>query len=786
MNVSLRWLEELLGTSLDPVETRDRLLMLGAGVEAMEPLHHDLAEVVIGEVLEVRKHPNADRLTLCEVNAGAEVKHVVCGATNVTAGKKYPFAAVGTTLPGGLLLERRKIRGEVSEGMLCSAKELGLGEDGDGILELDTAATPGTRLLDALPLADTRFVLEITPNRPDQLSHEGIARDLGAVLKRPVKLAPVTGGGAPSVPRAARVTGAGETAGVRIVIEDAGGCPRYTAAVIRGVKVGPSPAWLQDRLRAIGARPINNVVDATNLLLFENGQPLHTFDLAKLRGPAIVVRRARPGETIVTLDGQTRALTPEMTVIADAEHATAIAGVMGGAESEVAAETTDLLLECAYFDPTRTRLTRRALGLNTEASYRFERGVDHDATPQRLGRAVELIVAVAGGRVDGTPVDVYPATIAPTTVFVRDARIAHVLGVEIARAEVERVLTALGCVVGPKDDRLAVQVPACRPDLTREIDLIEEVARVVGYDRFPDDLRPFRPGTVPDAPAERLADRLRRVLVGLGLHEALTSSLGPKLDDTQPEVVNPLSQDEAYLRSALLPGLVRRVEYNWRQMQRNVRLLETGHVFANREGELPDEQVRIAAVVTGARRPPHWSEPEPPDFDLFDVKALLEATARVAHPGATVAAEGGELVVREAGGAVVGGARELGADRPAWAARVYGFELAVEVAEAARLRAAPLPRSPAVERDVALVLPDGMKAADVEATLRSGAGKLLERLWPFDEYRGAPLAAGTRGVAWRLVFREEGRTLREAEVDEALTRALTEVERRHGVRRREA
>ncbi|MBI1723898.1 MAG: phenylalanine--tRNA ligase subunit beta [Gemmatimonadetes bacterium] len=785
MNVSLRWLASLLGTDLDPIETRDRLLMLGAGVEGMEPLHHDLAGVVIGQVLEVRRHPNADRLSLCEVNAGAEIKHVVCGATNVVAGKKYPFAPVGTTLPGGVTLERRKIRGEVSEGMLCSERELGLGEDGDGILELETAAAPGTRLLDALPLADTRFVLEITPNRPDLLSHEGVARDLGAVLQQPVKLPPIPGAPA-GVPRAARAASAGETAGVRVVIEDAVGCPRYTAAVIRGVKVRPSPAWLQDRLRAIGARPINNVVDATNYLLFENGQPLHAFDLAKLRGPAIVVRRAGRGETIVTLDGQSRQLTPETTVIADAERATAIAGVMGGAESEVAVETTDILLECAYFDPARTRLTRRTLGLSTEASYRFERGVDHDATPLRLLRAAELIVAVAGGRVDGVPVDVHPAPIPPTTIFVRDARIAHVLGVEIPRVDVERVLTALGCVVGPKDDRLAVQVPAWRPDLTREIDVIEEIARVVGYDRFPDDLRLFRPGTVPDAPSERLADRLRRVLVGLGLHEAITSSLGPRLDEREPMVLNPLSQEEAYLRADLLPGLVRRVEYNWRQMQRNVRLFEIGHVFHKKECSLPDEEIRVAAVVTGARRPPHWSEPEPPDYDLFDVKALLEAAARVVRPGAALAGEGSELVMRDAAGVVVGRGLEPTADRPAWAARVFGFELSVEMGEAPRLRAAPLPRSPAVERDVALVLPETMAAADVEATLRAGAGRLLERTWPFDEYRGAPLASGARSVAWRLVFREEGRTLREAEVDEALARALKEVEQRHGVRRREA
>ena len=800
MNASLRWLGELLGTALDPVETRDRLVMLGAPVDAMEPLHADLGGVVIGEVLEVRRHPSADRLTLCRVNAGAEVLDVVCGATNVTAGKKYPFAPVGTVLPGGLKLERRKIRGEVSNGMLCSARELGLGEDGEGILELDTAAAPGTPLLDALPLADTRYVLDVTPNRADLLSHLGIARDLGAVLRRPVKLppfptAPPVSRASPaspapqtsSAPRTARAQGAaGETGGVRVVIEDVEGCPRYTAGIVRGVHIGPSPQWLQVRLGALGQRSINNVVDATNYLMLESGQPLHAFDVAKLRGPAIVVRRAKPGELLVTLDGQKRTLTAEMTVIADAERATAIAGVMGGAESEVAEGTTDILLECAYFDPRRTRLTRRALGLSTEASYRFERGVDHDATAARQLRALELLVAVAGGRVAGVPVDVQPAPIAPWTVWVRDARIAHVLGVRVPRLEVERVLTALGCVVSPKQDRVAVQVPAWRPDLTREIDLIEEVARIVGYEQFPDDLRPFRLGTVPDAPEERAADRLRAVLTGLGLHEAITLSLGPKLDARQPEVLNPLSQEEAFLRSELLPGLVRRVEGNWRVMRRDVRLFEIGHVFEKRAAGLPHEELRVTGIVTGAQRPPHWSDPAPSDADLFDVKAQLEAVVPVACPGATVAAEGVGLLVRDTAGVAVGRGVELDADRPAWAGRVYGFELLVRAGAPAHVTVAPLAKSPAVERDVALVLPEGLRAADVEATLRQGAGTLLERLWPFDEYRGAPLAALTRSVAWRLVFREEGRTLREAEVDAALGRAVKLVEERHGVRRREA
>jgi len=794
MKASLRWLSDLLGTDLDPVEVRDRFAMLGAPVDAMERLHAELADVVVGLVLECGRHPNADRLSLTKVDAGdGNTYSVVCGAPNVAAGKKYPFAKVGVVLPGGLKLERRRIRGEVSEGMLCSPSELALGTDGDGILELATDAPPGTPFLQVLPGADTRYELDVTANRPDLLSHEGLARDLGAVLKRPVKL-PVFPG-APAAPRVPRAEGASGTAdGVRVTIEDTEGCPRYTAAVIRGVRIGASPEWLRQRLEAVGQRPISNVVDATNYLMLENGQPLHAFDLAKVRGPAIVVRRARAGETLVTLDGQSRALTTAMCVIADAERATALAGLMGGGGSEVTDATTDLLLECAYFDPRRTRRMRRALGMSTDASYRFERGVDHEATAGRLARAAELIVAVAGGTITGM-VDVYPHPVAPRTIFLRDARITQVLGVAVPRAEVERVLTAIGCVVGPREDRCAVQVPAWRPDLEREIDLVEEVARLVGYERFPDEIRPYRPGTVPDAPMEQLNDRLRVLLTGLGLHEAVTLPLGPRVDARQPMVLNPLSQEDAYLRHDLLSGLVRRVEHNWNQMTRDVRLFEVGRAFAKDGGRteeadgrryvLPAESDRVAGVITGARRPAHWSEPHPPDVDPFDARGVLEAVVALARPGASIAPQGEGWVVTD-GGAVVGRAGELTADRPAWAGTLVGFELEPSAVTPEARKVRPLPAWPAIERDVALVLPDGVAAAEVEATLRRGAGNLCERLWVFDEYRGEGLPAGTRSVAWRLVFRASDRTLREEEADKALDKALRTVEHQHGIRRRAA
>ncbi|HMJ59994.1 MAG TPA: phenylalanine--tRNA ligase subunit beta, partial [Gemmatimonadales bacterium] len=584
MIVSRRWLEALLGRPLDAKEVADRLAMLCAPVDAVVPLHQDLGDVLIARVLEVKQHPNADRLSLCQVDAGTGTPlEVVCGAPNVQAGKAYPFAPVGATLPGGLTLDRRKIRGIESNGMLCSAKELGLGADHAGILELDTTAAPGTRFLDALPIADDQIVLDVSANRPDLLCHKGVARELAVGYGATMKLPDIAGGQGgrggqktTAAVKAVRAVGTGVTDGVEVRLEDPEGAPRYMIAVIRGVKVGPSPAWLAHRITSLGHRPINNVVDATNYILFEINQPLHAFDLAKLRGSAVVVRRAKPSERIVTLDGVERKLTAEMTAICDAERPTIVAGVMGSADSEVSATTTDLVLECAYFQPTRIRRTRRALGLSSESSYRFERGIDMLAMPDAMNRAIDLIRAVAGGEVREAPIDLWPKPEQPRSVFLRPERVTRLLGVPVPRPEIERLLSAVGFVAAPKDERLAVQVPGWRTDVTREVDLIEEVARLRGYQTFPDELRPYRPGTVPDAPSELTLGRIRERLAREGLLEARTLSLGPADDADAIAVQNPLSVEEGHLRSRLLPGLTRRVEHNWRVGERDVRLFEVG------------------------------------------------------------------------------------------------------------------------------------------------------------------------------------------------------------------
>ncbi len=790
MIVSRRWLEALLERPLDARDVAERLTLHAAAVDAVVPLHQDLNDIVIARVLEVKKHPDADRLTLCLVDSGgAGSVEVVCGAPNVQPGKTYPYAPVGAVLPGGLRLERRKIRGVESNGMLCSAKELGLGPDHTGILELDTTAAPGTRFVDAVGIADHQLVIDVPANRPDLLCHKGVARELGASLGAPVKLPPIPGAKPLSLSTPVRQSARGVVDGVEVRLEDPEGAPRYMIAVIRGVRVGPSPAWLAARLTSVGQRPINNVVDATNYILFELNQPLHAFDLAKLRGPAVVVRRARPGDKIVTLDGVTRTLTADMTAICDAEHPTIIAGVMGSAESEVSANTKDLVLECAYFQPTRIRRTRRALELSSESSYRFERGIDMLGMPDALRRAIELIIAVAGGEVRAPAIDLWPAPQPERTIFLRPERVSRLLGVEVERAEVERLLTTVGFFVAPKDGRLAVQVPGWRPDVTREVDLIEEVARLKGYDAFPDELRAYRPGTVPDAPDERARARIRERLGRAGLLEARTLPLGPPDGPDAVPILNPMSAEEAYLRRRLVPGLVRRVEYNWANRNRDIRLFEVGTVFRKGAGAL-EEWTSVAGVLTGARRPPHWSEgAKVPDMDIWDLKYHFELAVAVAAPScdvrpATGGAVGWEAVER--GGEAVGWAGPLEADAPVWAAPLFGFEVRLTAAQRSVVAYRALPLQPPVERDLALVLPPGVTAAQVSDILRRTVGPLLERLEVFDEYRGPGIPAGHRSVAWHCTFRDPERTLRERDVDALLARGLAALEGELGVRRRES
>lgn len=799
MNVSYRWLQALAPSIADsPEELAHRLSLLGAPADEIVDLGSGIGDVVVARVDDVRPHPNADRLRVCTVDAGGEARlQVVCGAPNVEAGGWYPFAPVGATLPGGVQIKKAKLRGEVSEGMLCSARELGLGRDQAGLMALHGEEwRPGDSFVDSLGLDDVRLVLDVTPNRPELLSHLGVAREVAPGGADDLRLP--TFPGEPDVPLDVRSVAAdGEVGGVRIRIDDPEGCPRYTAAVVRGVRVGPSPEWLAARLRAVGLRPINNVVDATNYVLYELGQPLHAFDLQRIRGGQIAVRRAHPGEALRTLDGEDRTLRADDLVIADGERAVALAGVMGGANSEVGSETADVLIECALFDPRSVRRTRSRLGLSTDASYRFERGVDPEGQPRALQRVVGLIVAAAGGTPDRDAVDVNPIPFVPTLVELRPARVTQVLGTQLPADEIAGLLRPIGFGVDEASDPIRVTVPGFRPDVTTEIDLVEEIARRRGYDSFPEELLPFRPSAVPDDLGAALHRRVRDLFRRHGFLEARTAAFASAEENRVP-LLAPLSAEESHLRDRLTPGLLGRVEYNFARGVRDVRLFEIGSVFfAAAGGGPPREEFRVAAAFTGARRPPHWTG-DAPAYDVWDLRGLMEEMADE-FPGWSVAVptdaasvpagvEPGEALVLTSGGTVVGhGGRVAPAavDAPAWADAVYVLEASLPGSlPVAGRRYLPLPAHPANDRDLALLVPYEIAADAVRETIRSSAGPLLAAVHPFDLYEGRGIPEGVRSIAFRLRFRADDRTLTDAEVDRALERTLRALHEEHGVRRR--
>jgi len=812
MIVSHEWLKQFVPHTLGAVQVGEVLSRHCVTLDGIERLGAELTPFVIARVVEAKRHPNSDHLWITRVDDGSgTLLDVVCGAPNVVAGHTYPFARTGTVMPGGLKIEKRKIRGETSNGMLCSPRELGLGQDHDGIMTLETDAAPGTPLLDVLALADSRLDLDVLPNRPDLLSHRGVAREIAAVTGVPMHDVPLAD--------VATVASAGESArgessaslqGVTVRVDDAAHCPRYIAVVVRGVTVGPSPAWLVKRLESIGQRSINNVVDATNYVLHAFGQPVHAFDLAKLAGSTIIVRPTRDGESIMTLDGVERALVAGTTVICDAERPVALAGVMGGRHSEVSDATTDILLEVAVFEPRFVRRVRRAVGLSTDASYRFERGVDADAVTELANIGASLIAQVAGGTV-GPLIDIGGASPSRAPIVLRPSRVAQLLGATVPVAEITRRLESLGCAVSGDAESLLIRAPSWRHDLLLEVDLIEEVARLVGFDALPDELRPFRPGRAPDHPAHLAARRVRDVLVGLGLSETRPMPFTSRGDERTPRVRNPLAEDEPFLRAALLDTLARRAEYNLSRMQGNIRLFETGNAFVASSGRLPREEVRVAALVMGARRPPHFTEPQPPVFDAWDAKGIAEQMAAAVFPGHRVslaAANDGPVIwtieVEERGR--VGHVERVQLDRPVWAADAFGVEITIDVMSAedvaehgqhahgtrtaratsasAGIRVRALPVTPAAEFDLALLVPDGVAASAVESAMRSASGELLEKMVLFDEFRGLGVAPGYRSLAWRLTFRHPERTLRDKEIEGRRSRLLETLDKELGIRPR--
>ncbi len=809
MIVSHEWIRQFVPHTLSALEVGEALSRHCVTLDRIETMGTELTPFVVARVIEAGPHPDSDHLWVTKVDDGSgELLDVVCGAPKVVVGACYPFARTGTLMPGGIRIEKRKIRGEVSNGMLCSARELGLGDEHHGILELDTDALPGTPLLEVIRARDWKLELDVLPNRPDLLSHIGVAREVSAITGTPMSLIP----GDITVPTTdiAIVEGLNAAKGeyATIILQDAVSCTRFIGVVITGVQVTDSPEWLRRRLSSIGLRSISNVVDATNYVLHGLGHPVHAYDLATLRNRTIRVRQTRPDEpTLMTLDGVSRIIPAGTTVICDDERPVALAGVMGGLDTEVTGSTTDILLELAVFDPRFVRRVRKMAGLSTDASYRFERGVDaHDA--EAVARVTaSLITQVAGGDVCevlvvGEPIkEREPVTLRPR-------RLARLLGVGVAVNDIVRHLESLGCTVRKVADDLSVSAPGWRHDLSLEVDLIEEVARLIGFDSFPQELRPFRPGSAPDHPLHLVSRRVRDLLVGMGMAETRPMPFTSTGGIGTPRVLNPLNEDEPFLRASVLDTLARRAEHNLSRMQGNLRLFEIGSVFTSRDELLPAEEIRVGALLMGARRPRHFTEPDPPNFDIWDVKEVAARVTAAAYRKQAFlhAIDGGHgwlIEVEDVG--VVGRASEVTLDRPVWASPAWGVELTLGVISSDNVALAghhgyapvrrdsgvldavrfmPLPVTPAAEFDLALFVPDEVAAATVDQALRQAGGELLERVELFDEFRGTGVPEGSRSLAWRLTWRHAERTLRDKELESRRARLLTILEKELGIRSR--
>jgi phenylalanyl-tRNA synthetase beta chain len=779
VRVPLAWLREYCPVGLSGPDLAEVMTMHGLPVDRILEPWAGLFGVRVARVLEVADHPGADRLCRAMVDDGGGQRQVVVGVRNMAPGDLVPYAPPGATLPTvDRPLERREIRGVPSEGMLCSPKELGVSGDHGGIMILPSDLELGADVGETFGLTEPVLDLEILANRGDLLSILGVAREVAAVTGEELRLpdASVT----ESIERAA--------GSVTVDVQDGEGCPRYLARVIREVTVGPSPVAVQARLAAAGMRPVSNIVDATNYAMLELGQPLHPFDLRRLAGPAIVVRRAGAGDRLVTLDGVERRFDPEDVLICDAERIVAIAGVMGGGDTEVSEETADVLLESAHFLPTAVFRTSRRLGLRTEASVRFERGVDPEGLETAAARAASLIGAWGEGRVLSGAVGVGEAP-PRRSVSVRPGRASALLGVPLEPFEVREALGRLRIPATEDGDAVTAEIPPHRVDLEREVDLIEEVGRVTGYDRIPSSLPGVKQAGGLDR-AQRLRRRVRDLLAAAGLYEALSYSFGPPGDaevSAEPRpalsIANPISEDEGFLRTSLLPGLLRAARRNVAHRRPSVRLFEMGTVFAAGDGT-PVEEERVAAVVTGPATE-GWPA-DRRDQDFLDAKGVLEHLLEGLgvqgwspgdrcpvpwHPGRSAAVLVDDIAVGE-----VGEIHPRVAESFDLASRVAGFELRVApVIEAAGGEAVyrEVSRFPPLRRDVAFVLDASTPAGAVRDALVESGGPMLDRAVLFDVFEGDPLPPGRRSLAFALDLRASDRTLTDEEAD-AVVRAIAD------------
>ena len=783
MKFSENWLRELVEIKADRAALAHALTMAGLEVEELTVLGEGLAGVVVAEIVAAEKHPEADRLQVCQVNAGqAELLQIVCGAPNARVGIKVPLAMVGASLPDGMSIKAAKLRGVESFGMLCSAKELGVDADASGLLELPLDAPVGQSLADYLGLPDASIELKLTPNRPDCLGLVGLAHDVAALFGSAVKV-PV---------QVAAVESSDARRGIRL--EAGKDAPRYLGRIVDGIDpAARTPLWLAERLRRAGLRPISAVVDITNYVMLELGQPLHAFDNNTLQGD-IVVRHARTGETLKLLDGNEAKLDPGFVLIADEHNALAVAGVMGGFDSRVTDGTRNIFLESAHFAPAAIMGRARKLGMHTDASHRFERGVDPELPRRALERATELLLSIAGGNAGPVLVAENLADLPkPVAVMLRRARLKRVLGVDVADAEVARIFTALGMQVEPNADGWQITAPSSRFDIEREEDLIEEVARIFGYDNIPthSPAGALALAIEPEARINELA--LREQLAARGYYEAVNLSFVAAdllaswgFTERLVPLANPLSADLAVMRPSLLPGLIEALRHNRARQQERVRLFEVARVFA--AGDPPVETPSIAIVASGNARAEQWGELSR-QHDFHDLKGDLDALIAWGgepqrwsvhvddlpgwlHPGR------GARVARD--GETVG---YLGALHPQLAkvlglgADVHVLELALEPLLARRLpQAQAVPRFPAVRRDIAVDLPEAISWSQIEQVVRSTLDERLKELRLFDRYSGKGVEVGRKSLAMGLILQDASRTLTDDDADRCVREAIAALE----------
>ena len=786
MKVSLRWLEEFVPIDV-PIEKLTELLDIsGTKVEEIFRPEGEIGGVVVAEVLKVSEHPNADTLTLVDVKTGDDTdERVVCGARNFGVGDRVPLATVGARLTGMEITER-KIRGEVSRGMLCSASELGVSRDHSGILVLSPDAPLGEDVSRLLDLDDTTIELEITPNRPDCMSMVGVAREVAALLRHDL-----------TYPDVSVETSSELSSPVEVDLRDPHGCPRYVARYMDGLRVAPSPSWIASRLLRAGIRPISNVVDVTNYVMLELGHPLHAFDASRIHDHKIVVRRAKAGERFTTLDEVERTMHEDDIMIADRKHVLAIGGVMGGHDSEISSDTTAVILEAAYFDPASVALTARRQLLRTESSARFERGMDPEAPPGAAARAARLISELAGGSVSETVVDAYPVEIERQQITLRPRRTDSLLGTPISAASQAELLRSIDLTVEDRGDVLAVEVPGFRPDLRREADLIEEVARLASFDRLPATLPPGRIGSLE---ADQSLDRqIRRTLSALGLYEAWTGSFMSAADvdafglaTTPMRLINPMSEEESMMRTSVLPGLLRAAARNVSHRAAGVALFEIARVYEDVGEQLPQEATMLAAVFCGARVAKSWNA-DAKEWDFFSVKGVLEALHRCLglEPPRFIASGGGPFHPTR-GASLVQGPAPIGAfgelhpslcDKLGVPEGAIVFELSLasfisRIPE--RVSAREIPRLPATYIDLAVVVAADMPSERVDEIVRKAGAPEVVSARLFDLYQGGQVGQGKKSLGFSLELRVADKSLTDEEALVVRDRIVTALAERVG------